>query len=85
MIVAGLATSPIGVVQLIIQISRLSITANFPDEIKLFVNLLFFPVLIAMSVLTLPFFQAITAVIYYDIISRNGKKQNLVTDSPKSR
>ncbi|MFO7029057.1 hypothetical protein B9T07_03095 [Limnospira fusiformis CCALA 023] len=85
MIVAGLATSPIGVVQLIIQISRLSITANFPDEIKLFVNLLFFPVLIAMTALTLPFFQAITAVIYYDIISRNGKKQNLVTDSPKSR
>ncbi len=82
LIVAGLATSPIGVVQLMIQITRLSINANAPDEITILVNLLFLPVLIAMSALTWPFFQSITAVIYYDIISRNGK-QNRVTDRPK--
>ncbi|EDZ96165.1 MULTISPECIES: glycerophosphoryl diester phosphodiesterase membrane domain-containing protein [Oscillatoriales] len=82
LIVAGLATSPIGVVQLMIQITRLSINANAPDEITILVNLLFLPVLTAMSALTWPFFQSITAVIYYDIISRNGK-QNRVTDRPK--
>ncbi|MDT9294054.1 MAG: hypothetical protein P5700_03250 [Arthrospira platensis PCC 7345] len=95
MIVAGLATFPVSIGgqlimairgQLIMAISRAVISSILPYDLAALINfLIIFAVAIAMSALTLPFFQAITAVIYYDIISRNGKKQNLVTDSPKSR
>lgn len=85
MIIAGIATFPVNIGgQLIMTISRAVISLILPSELAAGVNLLIFlAVLVAMIALTLPFFQAITAVIYYDLISRNGK-QNLVTDSPKT-
>ncbi|WAK73746.1 hypothetical protein AP9108_35290 [Arthrospira sp. PCC 9108] len=67
-------------------ISRAVISSIFPYDLAASINFfIMLDVLIAMNALIMPFFQAITAVIYYDIISRNGKKQNLVTDSPKSQ
>lgn len=85
LIIGGLATFPVNIGgQLIMTISRAVISLILPSELAALVNfLIILAVLIAMSALTLPFFQAITAVIYYDLISRNGK-QNLVTDSPKT-
>ncbi|CDM97360.1 MULTISPECIES: glycerophosphoryl diester phosphodiesterase membrane domain-containing protein [Limnospira] len=84
LIVAGLATFPVSIGgQLIMTISRLVISVILPYDLAALVNfLIILAVLIAMSALTWPFFQSITAVIYYDIISRNGK-QNRVTDRPK--
>ncbi|UWU46656.1 hypothetical protein [Limnospira platensis] len=83
-IVAGLATFPVSIGgQLIMTISRLVISVILPYDLAALVNfLIILAVLIAMILLTWPFFQSITAVIYYDIISRNGK-QNRVTDRPK--
>ncbi|BAI91914.1 hypothetical protein L1F28_28200 [Arthrospira platensis NCB002] len=87
MIVARLATFPVRIGgQLIMTISRAVISSIFPYDLAASINFfIMLDVLIAMNALIMPFFQAITAVIYYDIISRNGKKQNLVTDSPKSQ
>lgn len=85
LIVAGLAILPVGIGgQLVIAIGRLFVSLILPYEAAFWVNILIvLAVSIVTNALTLPFFQSITAVIYYDIIGSNGK-QNLVEDSPKT-